>query len=93
VAAWLRHAGHANAMARRLEAGLRGLPGVNVLFPVEANAVFAALPPATEAALKQRGWMFYSSRAVRSARLMCAWDTTEQDVDRFVDDVRKSSAK
>jgi threonine aldolase len=89
--AWLRHAGHANAMARRLEAGLRPVPGVNVLFPVEANAVFAEMSADTECAMKRRGWQFYSSRAVRSARLMCAWDTTEQDVDAFVTDVRSLS--
>jgi threonine aldolase len=89
--AWLRHASHANAMARRLETGLRAVPGVNVLFPVEANAVFAELPAETESAMKRRGWQFYTSRAVRSARLMCAWDTTEQDVDEFVADVRAVS--
>jgi threonine aldolase len=91
--AWLRHAARANAMARRLEAGLRAIPGVEILFPVQANAVFARMSPETESAVKQRGWSFFSSRAVRSARLMCSWDTGEQDVDRFVEDVRNASLK
>lgn len=40
---WLRNARHANAMAQRLAAGVRGLDGVEILYPVQANAVFARL--------------------------------------------------
>lgn len=86
--AWMKHATHANAMARRLAAGLRDIPGTKVLFPVEANAVFAEFPARIETGLKDRGWRFFSSRAVQSARLMCAWDTTEQDVDQFIADAK-----
>ena len=35
-----RNAAHANACARRLEAGIKGVPGVAPMFPVEANSVF-----------------------------------------------------
>lgn len=42
--AWLRHARHANTMAEYLEKSLRDLPGVKLLFPRQANAVFAELP-------------------------------------------------
>src|SRR5207244_11300443 len=40
--AWLRYAKHANAMADRLEKGVR--PLAKILYPRQANAVFAALP-------------------------------------------------
>jgi threonine aldolase len=46
-------------MARRLAAGLQGLPGVRLLFPVEANGVFVELTPALVAGLGARGWQFY----------------------------------
>ena len=36
---WLRNASHANAMAVRLETAVRGVDGVEVQRPVEANAV------------------------------------------------------
>ena len=36
---------HANAMASRLAAGLADMPGVDVVYPVEADAVFARLDP------------------------------------------------
>ena len=42
--AWLRHAAHANAMARRLAERLAGLPGVELIAPVQANGVFVHLP-------------------------------------------------
>jgi len=85
--AWLRHAQHANAMARRLAIGLRALPGVAINYPVEANAVFARFPPATEKRLRERGWKFYTGVITPDeARLMCSWDTTPGDVDAFVAD-------
>lgn len=92
-AAWRRHAGHANAMARRLEQGLRHVPGVRVMFPVQANAVFAEMPPASLAGLKDRGWQFYTFIGVGGARFMCSWDTTEQDVDALLADVRTVNGK
>jgi len=85
--AWLRHATHANAMAARLDFGLRALPGVEVLYPREANAVFAALPPAMAARLRQRGWAFYDDVGPDgAARLMCSWDTAPEDIDALLRD-------
>lgn len=86
--AWIRRAEHANAMARRLADGLRGLENVRVLFPVEANGVFADLPAAVSTGLQQRGWRFYNFIAAGGARFMCAWDTQPETVDRFLADVR-----
>ena len=85
---WLRHAAHANSMAERLAAGLRALPGVKVLFPRQANAVFAALSDEVADGLRQRGWRFHNFIAAGGCRLMCAWDTTAADVDAFLADVR-----
>ncbi len=84
---WLRHAAHANAMAAELERGLRALPGVQIAHPRQANAVFATLPPALAAALREKGWLFYNDvDPDRAARLMCSWDTTSEDVAAFLRD-------
>lgn len=81
---WERTAGHANAMATRLRAGLEGVPGVEPTQPTQANAVFARMPTALAAHLRER-WRFYDWSADGSeVRLMCAWDTEEADVDAFV---------
>ncbi len=88
--AWLRYAAHANAMAERLERGLHAVAGVKVIYPRQANAVFAALPQPACDRLHERGWKFYNDVGPdRAARLMCSWDTTEADVDAFVKDVRE----
>lgn len=84
---WLRNAGHANAMARRLADGLAGVPGVEVVYPVESDAVFARLGKRHIAAL-QRDWMFHvwdeSSGVVR---WMTAFDTPAAAVDEFLADI------
>jgi threonine aldolase len=88
--AWLKHAKHSNAMAKRLETGLRGIPGVQISYPVESNGVFAKLPPVAEKKMHERGWKFYTGVITSDeSRLMCSWDTTAEDVDGFVADLRE----
>jgi threonine aldolase len=86
--AWLTNATHANRMTQRLHAALKDLPGVKVLFPPQANAVFAELPGTAAAALRERGWKFYQFIGQGGCRLMCSWDTTEEDVRKFVEDLQ-----
>jgi len=86
--AWLRHARHANAMAERLHGLVCGIAGVKVLHPREANSVFAGLPRAAIEGLRARGWRFYDFIGWGGCRLMCAWDTTEEDVRAFAADLR-----
>ena len=87
--AWLRRAAHANAMARRLHDRLKEIPEVIILFPTQANAVFAELPPYVIVALRKAGWKFYTFIGQGGCRLMCAWDTIEEDVDGFVADLKR----
>ena len=90
--AWLRHAGHANAMAKRLEVGLQKIPGVKISYPVQSNGVFAKIPKSAEEKLHGRGWHFYTGVITgEESRLMCSWDTTPEDVDGFVTDLRELS--
>src|SRR5262249_10092687 len=72
---------------------IRGLPRVQVAFPVETNAVFAAIHDDVVQALHQRGWKFYTNVGVDYARLMCSWDTTKEDVDSFAADLKELTAK
>ena len=83
----LRSAGHANAMAARLRSSLeeRDLPGLEFTQATEANAVFAVLPPGVADELRGRFRFYDWNPATREVRWMTAFDTTEQDVDEFVD--------
>lgn len=86
---WLRSARHANAMARRLRDAVVGLPGVTVVRPVEANAVFAVLPEGVADRLRTRFRFYDWDVATGEVRWMCAFDTTEADVDAFVAALRE----
>jgi len=90
---WLRSAQHANAMACRLAAGLTGVSGVTLRYPVQSNAVFAALSSERIKRL-QRDWTFYTwDESEGVVRWMTAFDTTEDDVDAFIDAIRSSAVK
>src|SRR4051794_4859146 len=85
---WVRPAAHANAMAARLAATIATVDGVEITQPVQANAVFAVIPPEVTERLQER-WHFYVwDERSGEVRWMCSWDTTEEDVDSFAADVR-----
>jgi len=84
---WLTNAAHANAMAARLASGLAEVPGVEVVYPVQADAVFARLDPRHIADL-QRDWIFHVwDESASIVRWMTAFDTQESDVDAFLNDI------
>lgn len=84
---WLHNARHANACAARLAKGLEGLPGIRLRYPRQVNGVFVEMPEPVQAALREKGWNFYNFIG-GSARLMCSWSTTSEQVDRFLADLR-----
>ncbi len=86
--ALLRHARHANSMARLLADRLQALPGIDVVHPVEANAVFVRFPAGVIEKLQADGWYFYTFIGTGEARLMCSWHTSEQDIDQLLAAVR-----
>jgi|SRR5579859_1651882 len=81
--AQLRHAAHANAMARRLAEQL-AFPRVH---PVQSNGVFIALDEPRRLKLIEAGWQ--SSRFLDgSVRFMCSWATTPEAVDELAEALR-----
>lgn len=91
--AWLRHAGHANKMAKRLETALSPLPHIKISYPVQTNGVFAKMPQSVIKGMHDRGWKFYTHVSPDDCRLMCSWDTTEDDVDAFAKDLKELVGK
>jgi threonine aldolase len=75
-------------MARRLSQGLAAIPGVELLYPTQANAVFASLPQPMHERLLARGWHYYTFIGQGAARFMCSWATTVADVDALLAVVR-----
>lgn len=86
---WLRSARHANAMAKRLSEGLTALPGAALLYPVEANMIFARLPAPVIEGLRAEGHRFYDWGGPNEVRLVTAFCTTEPEVDGFLATARR----
>ena len=66
---------------------IRSHPALRLIAEPQVNGVFVELPPAVFAALAARGWQFLRFIGEHGYRLMCAWDTTEQDVAAFAADL------
>ncbi|MGH3641617.1 MAG: threonine aldolase family protein [Mycobacterium sp.] len=86
---YLRSAGHANAMATRLRDAVEGLPGLTISQKTQSNAVFAILPPGVADRLRQNFRFYDWDPATSEVRWMCAFDTTEADVDAFAAALRE----
>ena len=80
---WRRSAEHANKMARGLEKAVSGIPGVKVMWPVEANGVFAQVPRPALQKLRERYFFYMWMEEESVARWMCSFDTTEDDIQNF----------
>ncbi|MFM8954053.1 MAG: threonine aldolase family protein [Planctomycetaceae bacterium] len=89
---WQRNASHANAMAARLAAAVGGIPGVSIVRPVQANAVFAVLPADVTARLQTKHRFYTWNQVTGEVRWMCSWDTTPADIDAFAADLARESA-
>ncbi|WP_298457548.1 low specificity L-threonine aldolase [uncultured Cellulomonas sp.] len=90
---WLRSARHANAMARRLHDAVREIPGITLTNVPEANAVFAVLPPGVADRLRRRFRFYDWNPATGEVRWMCAFDTTQSDVDDFAAAIRAEATQ
>jgi threonine aldolase len=86
--AWLKNAAHANRCAQILAAELKPIAGLEIQMPVEANGVFVRMPRALIDALHAQGWHFYNFIGEDGVRLMCSWNTREEDIREFVGDVK-----
>lgn len=85
--AWLRNAQHANRCAEYFAEQIRGIPGIAIASPVDANAVFILASDAILDGLRELGWRFYTFIG-GAARFMFAWDSDLARVDALVRDLR-----
>ncbi|HEY2886032.1 MAG TPA: low specificity L-threonine aldolase [Rhizomicrobium sp.] len=91
---WLQNARRANLLARRLAEGMAQSNQIEIVHPVQANAVFASMPDALAAKLRKNGVEFYSwgvaSPGHTLARLMLSFATPDDDIARLIALVRAS---
>ena len=87
---WLQNARHANRMAQLLKREVSRIPQLKIIYPVEANGVFAQIPRKAIAKLQKRYFFYVWNEAQSVVRWMCSWDTTADDVKQFAAFVRSS---
>jgi threonine aldolase len=80
---WLNNARHSNRMAKLLEQEVRKIPRAKIVYPVEANGVFAQIPPEAIARIQERFFFYVWNEEESVVRWMCSFDTTEDDVRDF----------
>jgi len=85
---WRENASHANTLARELAKRLVEIPGVEIVYPVEANGVFVRLPAPAIPAIQKEMYFYVWDEEMNVVRLMLSFDSTIEDVDRFVQIVR-----
>lgn len=81
---WKRSASHSNAMAAKLSAAVEQIDGVELVYPTQANGVFAQVPNDVADTLRESFRFYDWDRAAGHVRWMCSFDTAESDVDAFI---------
>jgi len=85
---WLKNARHANRMAEILAEKVADIPQITITQKVEANGVFAIIPKEIISKL-QEVFFFYIWNEERSeVRWMTSFDTTEEDINKFIDQLK-----
>lgn len=86
---WKTTAGHANKMARLLASALENIHEVKITMPVEANGVFAIVPPEIIAPLQEKFFFYIWNETLHEVRWMTSFDTTEEEIHDFVALIRE----
>lgn len=85
---YLKNARSANTMAARLHAGLRDMRHVHITQDTHCNAVFAQIPKEAIEPLQKKFPFYVWDDLTNEVRWMTAFDTTEEEVDRFLKNIR-----
>jgi threonine aldolase len=91
---WLHNARHANAMASRLADGFGKIPHTDVVYAVQANEIFVAMPEVLVGGLEKLGFGFYRWPGCKPPsgvciRLVTSYVTTPEAVDSLLRSTRQ----
>lgn len=87
---WKQNAAHANSMAQILARELAKIPPIEITQRVEANGVFAIVPRRYIQILQKEYFFYVWNEATSEVRLMTSFDTTEEDIRKFVALVKRT---
>ncbi len=75
-------------MAKKLEKGLKSIPQIKITQAVDGNGVFALFPKEIIEELQKEIFFYVWNDRTNEVRLMCAFDTKEEEIDRFVNKIK-----
>lgn len=85
---WLKNAMHANGMATKLYEALKDFPGVRFTQKVESNQLFLTMPRPVIDKLLQSYFFYFWNEQADEIRLVTSFDTTEQDIEAFITELK-----
>lgn len=86
---WRTLASQSNAMAQLLASEVKNLPKVEVVYPVESNAVFVTIPQEAIQPLQSLFPFYVWNNHTLVLRWMCSFDTTESDILGFTQALKR----
>lgn len=86
---WLKNAVYANAMANKLYVALSNFSCVKFTQKVESNQMFFTMPRTIIDKLLQTYFFYFWNEDADEVRLVTSFDTTEQDIDAFIEELRQ----
>ncbi len=87
---WLKNAGHANEMARILAQEISNIPQIQITQKVEANAVFAVIPPQYIPKIQAKYLFGVWNEKTSEVRLMTSFCTTIEDIHDFIQVIKET---
>lgn len=88
---WRRNAQHSNRMAQLLYDKVKDIPFVRVMYPVQVNGVFVQMPRHIWTELQKQYFFYDWDMDNDVVRWLCSFDTTEDDINSFVEALKRLS--
>lgn len=79
-----RIADHSCQMAEILFQGLKKIPQIKITCERQSNAVFATIPQPWIKKLREHAFFYVWDEKTFECRLMTSWDTTTEDIQKFI---------
>ena len=86
---WKKNAEHANNMASILAERIADFSQIKITQEVEANGVFAIVPSDIVPRLQEEFFFYMWDENKSEVRWMTSFDTTEEDINKFIDQLKK----
>ena len=80
-------------MAQKLYDGLKQFPFVQCTQQVESNQLFRTMPRAIIDAMLNHYFFYFWNEEVNEVRLVTSFDTTIQDIEAFLEQLKRYASK